>query len=463
MSLIRKAGEAVVKSTLIAGAFPGDFTADTPFNPSLPFFFGTGVREEFRFQYGGRSSATIAYQKCPPLNAIINRKAQAHINARTRILNTQGKDATGNDANKLRKLIKRPNPLQTWKQFKAQQKIYVQLYGFSLVLPIIPVGYEKYGPIEATSIWNIPPYLLDIKERERLYLGAKNGAELIEYIKLNYHGVQANLDPNQVYIFKDFTPSINTMLLPESRVKVLEMPVNNIIGAYESKNVLINLRGALGILSPDNGNSQYVPMALTETQKTELQNDFARYGLRNGQWKFIVSPTKMSWQQMGIPTKDLLLGEEINECTRAICDEYGYPPHLLGIIDPTFNNQAAAEKGLYQNSIIPEAESADEEWNMLFRTDEYNLIMKDDFQHITVLQDDRVEMGRARMYLNQALLIEWQNNLITANQWLEANNMDTVSGFDVYYDQWVKEGKTFGAAAPVAADPNNTNNDKNKK
>jgi hypothetical protein len=312
--------------------------------------------------------------------------------------------------------------------------------------------------------------MLDIKERRRVYLGAENPAELIEYIKLSYNGETTYIDPNKVFIFKDFTPSMHSSIIPESRVKVLEMPVNNIIGALESKNVLINYRGALGIITPDPGSGQYVPMALTEKQKQELQTDFMRYGLRNQQWKFIISPAAMKWQQIGVGTKDLLLGEEIVEQTQAICDVYGYPPHLLGIIDPTFNNQAAAEKGLYQNTIIPEAESMDEEWNAFFRTADYNLFMKDDFQHLTVLQEDKVEAARALLTANQAHVIEFEYNIITLDQWAERIGREPVGGEigNKRYYELIAMGITFGKAKPVTngdeeQQNGNNNNNSGKK
>lgn len=462
MSLVGKTTRAIQDKsvTIIPSQYVGDVDVQSNMNPSLPFFFGNdGI--DYKFAYGGINSAMTAYRKCPPLTAVINRKAQAHINGRTIVTNTQGKEATSPAAKKLKTLLAKPNPLQSWKQFEAQQKIYMQLFGFCLVLPIIPAGYESYGPIEATSLWNIPPYMIDMQETSKLFYQT-NPSGMIQYINLNYKGTVSSLKVDSVYFFKDFTPSFDTLIIPDSRVRALEMPINNIIGAYESKNVLINYRGALGILTPEPGNGQYVSIPLDPKDKEQLQSDFRRYGLKNSQWKFIISPAAMKWQQMGVPTKDLMLKEEIEDCTKAICDAYGYPPHLLGLIDPTFNNQNTAEKGLYQNTIIPEAESVYEEWNNMFRTAENNILLTKNYDHLPVLQEDRVEQGKARLYLNQALLIEWQNNLITANQWLETQGQPTVAGFDVYYDQWVKEGKTFGAQAAPPTDPNANNQNQNQ-
>lgn len=421
-------------------------------------FFWDDRGHEHLFRYSGHHSSLKAYTKCPPLQAIINRKAQAYINGNTFIMNTAGKEATSMEAKKLRKLLAKPNPIQSWKQFEAQQQIYIQLFGFCLLFPIIPVGYEKYGPIEATSIWNIPPNLLTIEETNKLFYQTDQSG-IISSIKLSYRNTDTMLPVNSVYIFKDITPSFNTLLFPESRVCALEMPINNIIGALESRNVLINYRGALGAFTHEPGGGQYGSLPMTPQQKEELQKDFLRYGLKNKQWKFIISTAAVKWQQIGIPTKDLLLMEEVQEATKHICDGYNYPPHLLGLIDPTFNNQQAAEKGLYQNTIIPEANSNYEQWNNLFRTVDYNITIQKDYSHLPILQDDEKSKAAARLTRNQALQIEFYNNMITLNRWLELNGEDTLPGTEgkQYYYQLVASGWKFGQTGAIPGQ-NNTNN-----
>lgn len=457
MSFIKKTIQSLetVKSiSLSPSTYPGTLDVSSTQRASLPFFFGNnGI--DYKFSYSGIDSAMKAYQHCPPLTAIINRKAQMHINGKTWVLNNRGKEATSEEAKKLRKLLGKPNPLQSWKQFEAQQKIYIQLFGFCIVMPIIPTGYKQFGPIEATSLWNIPPYMVDIQETNKLFYGSDfNGG--IGQIKLNYKGNQSFLESKDVYIFKDFTINFDSIIIPDSRVRSLEMPINNIIGAYESKNVLINYRGALGILTPETGSGQYVPLPLDQKEKEQLQDDFRRYGLSRSQWKFIISPAAMKWQQMGVPAKDLMLKEEIEDSTKAICDAYNYPPHLLGLIDPTFNNQREASKGAYQDGIIPEADSMYEEWNNFFRTADYNLNLNKDFSHIPILQEDKVKQNQARKYLDEAMIMEFKNNVITLNQWLEKLDEDPRPDEfgKMYYYQLVEAGWKFDG---VVQQNNNTN------
>lgn len=392
----------------------------------------------FYFTYSGHKSSLTAYECCPPVNAIINKKAQAYINGKTWVLNTQGKDATTIEAKKLKALFKKPNPLQSWKQFEAQGYIYQQLFGYTMILPIKPVGFKEN--IDATALWNIPPFMVDIEETNKLFYQS-DVKGIIKQIVLNYKGTRTILQVEDIYIIKDFTPSFCSLVIPESRICSLELPINNIIGAYESRNVLINYRGALGILTRDAGDGgAYGPMPLPENEKENIQNDFRRYGLKQHQWQIIITSAAMKWQQMGYPTKDLMLFEEVEGSTMAICDGFGYPYRLMGAEkSASYNDVSQFKKMLYQDAIIPESESIYEQWDQFFNTEKYNLHLNKDYSHVAVLQEDQVQAANARKARNDALLIEYQNDLITMNRWLELNGEDPRPDGNRYYSEIKRE------------------------
>lgn len=385
------------------------------------WFFEANGKSVFHFKYAGHNSSVKAYEYCPPVNAIINKKAQAYINGKTWVLNLagkeKGKEATTADAKKLQALFEKPNPIQSWKQFEAQGYIYQQLFGYTIVLPIKPLGFKEN--IDASALWNIPPSMVDIEETNKLFYQSDNKG-IIKQIVLNYKGVQTILNIDDIYIIKDFTPSFCSLVIPDSRIHSLELPINNIIGAYESRNVLINYRGALGILSQDPGNGNYGSIPMSEKEKENLQQDLRRYGLKNHQWQFIITSAALKWQQMGVATRDLMLFEEIEADTMAICDNYNYPYQLMSNAKgTTFSNLNEGKKLLYQDATLPEAESIYEQWNQFFNTKKYNLKIDKDYSHVAVLQEDKQQSALARKTLDDALTIEFQNGLITLDDWLE--------------------------------------------
>lgn len=384
---------------------------------------------DFKFTYTGHHSSLTAFKKCPPLNAVIMKKAQAYVNGKTWIVNKKGKgkekEATNPLADKIRALLKKPNFLQSQKEFEAQLYIYTQLFGFSICLPIKPVGMDN---TEATRLWNLPPSMLDIEETKKSWLLAKENKDLIKSIVINFGNEKTTIPVSDIYIFKDFTPSLDSPVFPESRVCPLEMPINNIIGAYESRNVLINYRGALGIISSDaKDSSGFIP--IKEGEKLDLQNDFRRYGLTRQQWQFIITSAAVKWTQMGVATKDLMLFEEIDDDMQRICDGYNYPYRLFS--SEKTNSLGGSDlrewkKELYEGAIIPEGETIMEQWDNFFELEKYNMRMEKDYSHVPCLQADKVQKATASLLQNQSNKIQYEAGLITLNEWLISMDQDPI-------------------------------------
>jgi hypothetical protein len=417
------------------------------------FFLPGGQGPVERFIYSDLSSCVAAYESCPPLTAIINKKASSYTNGKTWVMDLKGKESSSPYAVKIRERLSKPNPVQTWKQFEAQQKIFVDAFGFSILLPIMPVGYKQV--IDCSSMWNIPPNMLEIKESDKLFYQT-DLAGMIDKITLCYKGERTDITGKPMFIFKDFIPSFHSMIFPDSRIKSNARPISNIIGALESRGVLINYRGALGILSSQNDKSGYIP--IKDKDKKELQADFQRYGLRDQQWKFIITSAAVQWQQMGIPTKDLMLFEEIEDDVNMLTDSWGYPIDLMaGSQRKTYQNAPEAGKSLYQDTIIPEADNLYDTWNVVFDTANNKCRLEKDYSHVSVLQENKGEQATARKTLGEALIYEFDNNFITYNMVLERLGEDTISGMDKYKRELLNDPNF----APPVVQPinNNLNND----
>ncbi len=419
------------------------------------WWFGGGV--DFYFSFNCNQDAVDAYTKCSPLFSIINKKAQAHINGKVLICDKYGKEVDSEKVKKIKELMAQPNPLQNQQQFEAQQYIYCQLFGYCPVLQMKPIGFDK--PEHTYQMWNIPASMLDIEEVFGLFYNHID--KPFKSIRLTYGGEETELALEDIFFIKDFSPSFSTMFVPESRIKPLSMEVNNIIGAYESRNVLINYRGALGILSNDakdiNGN-----LPLKKGEKDEIQEDLLKYGLSKKQVKFIITSASVKWQQIGIPTKDLMLFEEIEDDIMRICDAYGYQYELLSSTKGvTFANKNEAKKILYQDTIIPESLSICEQHTKLFGLDKLGLKLTKDFSHIPALQEDDLKTAQSRKAKNEAFLIEFRNNVITLNRWRQLNNEPTITDGDKYYRELLHEGWVFGDVQiqNIQLQSNQNNND----
>jgi phage portal protein BeeE len=190
---------------------------------------------------------------------------------------------------------------------------------------------------------------------------------------------------------------------------------------------------------------------LDEKVKQRLDEDFmAQYGIMAGQKKAIITDAKLKLQTVGFDVEQLqLLPQEIQDA-KMIADQLNFPPYLLGLVDAKFDNQQIAERSLYTNSIIPDVVSDDEQWSEIFGLTDLGLRLYTDFNDVPALQEDMANKGKGMLYMNQALVLMFYNNLITLNRWRELANEDTVTGDDRYYHEYVAVGQSFGQVATPA-------------
>lgn len=461
MSFIRKASNSL--GTVVSQ------TIDPSTYRSKDFYFFNSDGTDYKIEFTGQNCSLKAYMKCSPLSSVINKKAKAYLSGKTWILNRKGKarekEATSEVANKVRALLENPNPFQSQKEFEAQMYVYVQLFGWSIIFAgSKPVGYDF---TEAKRLWNIPPSIINVEKTKKNWLLAESNKDIIKKITISFGSEETELPLDSCYIVKDSTVSITSFPFPESRATLLADPINNIIGAMESRGKLIDYRGALGIISPDNsGNGNIGPVKLLDDDKEAIQQDFLKYGMKKGQFSFILSSAAIKWSQMGIATKDLMLFEEVEDDIMRICDGYDYPYSLMA--NSRNNNlggdiQTAGQKALYQLAIIPEAENFCEQLNKMFELAKYELKIEKGYNHVSALQEDEQKSAAARKTRNEAMQIEFYNNLCTLNQWRIANGDDPVNAAsgelqnpgDMFYFELLKAGWAFGTSKPATITPQN--------
>jgi hypothetical protein len=433
------------------------------------FFFGQFGADK-AFIWGNYNSSLRAYQRCPVVSSIINRQALATINGKVTIIDDKGKESQKVQAKALRQLLKRPNPLQSGKQFRAQNNVYKRIYGYCPVLRMCPVGFED--DFSKWRLWNIPPWMIQVEDNTELFF--LPGAKPFDTIRLTYMGKSVPLNPDNVFflcetqistgLFESNSIQDNVSLyLPDSKLLTVEQNIDNIISSLNSRGTLNRERGPMWILSNDQADSADAGLfPLDKTAKEDLDKDFLQYGITKGLKKAIITDAKLKLQTVGFDVGQLKLLEGEIQDAKFIADQLNYPPYLLGLVDAKFDNQQIAERNMYTNSIIPDAESDDEQWGDFFKLGDLGLSIKTDYSYLPALQEDITEQGRGRWYMDQALLIEFQNNLITWNEWRIALGLDPVDGNDLYYHEMVAAGKIMGppqsGGANVSSDSQNNNN-----
>jgi hypothetical protein len=373
----------------------------------------------------------FAYDFCSPLASVVDRLAEYDINGEVEILRAKGKGkedlATNDWAKRMNKLMSQPNPLQTWEQFRGQQTVYKRLFGFCPVLPVVPAGF---APDYAMSMINIPSWLFQAFGTRKL-INTTKIEEIVKEYRVTILGDTVTLAPDQVIILEDsfLQDETREFLLPQSRLVGLDMAISNFCAGMEADNVLLKKKGPLGIWSHDaaaskDSQSGYIPMKRSE--RAELQNALQQYGLSLRQYQYVISRQPVKWNPISFDVKQLGTKETILESRKEICHRFGFPYTLYEQQDATYANGDSAEKGVYQDNVIPNNKKDMNKYNKFFLAEENACKITCCFDDVHCLQEDELQKAQAAKAWNDALLIEYDNNLITKNQWLTARGYDTI-------------------------------------
>lgn len=413
--------------------------------------FGDGSAKRF-FDFDDIESAQLAFSICPPLQSIILRKAEAAMNGKVWVMTTKGKgknsECKTDWANKVRQKLIHPNPFESWQDFYFNVHVYTNLFGWCVIYPTYSAGlYAKRGFAESNALWALPPSMLDWRETGRMF----NQVDLkgvIEYMRVQSQEFNMELPLDQILIVRGHLPRMNngklgttlveSMLLPDTKVRAVQQIVNNIAAAYESRGELISFAGAQNIISPDgNGGAGMIAMPLQPDEENDLQEKFRKqYGVMRKQWRNIISPQPIKVQKMGTATKDLMLFEEVEDDVKALCDQWGYPYKLLSNSKSTSLNGTEArafQAFLYQDTIIPESQSIYSQLEKAFKAKDNNCVFEVDFSHVPALQEDKQKQATSRKTMGEAVANEFKNGFITYNRAMELMEEDTVDWGDIYY------------------------------
>ena len=369
---------------------------------------------------------TSIYENNPVVNAIINIKAKAWATMRFVVVRESDGERIclenyNDDGGKLKSLLLSPNPIQNGFEWLSQWKLNYGLYGNSYCYKSMPVGFEDSSYMDISVLNNISAANI-MPKTTGMWLNATRKDEIISHYEMvDIDGKTKDINTNLIW-----HSNVSSIKLDEnfaegvSKLVSLRKPLSNIVGAFETRNVMIYNRGALGYLSPDKRDEGVGSVALDDTEIEDIQKRMDRYGTMNNQYNHIVSPIPMKYQRIAMSPRELLLFEEIESDAIAIANAYGVPELLVKyyIKGATFENLEASEKRFYDSTIIPEAHDFVLGLNNFLNTSEEGIRIEVDFDHIASLQSDKKAEAMTNQINATTRLDAFKNGAIIYNDYI---------------------------------------------
>ena len=383
------------------------------------------------------------YVQNPVVQATINIKANAFSNLKFVVKNLSDEEEIPleqyTDEN-LKRLLLKPNPLQRRSEWLKQFKTNLEVFGNGYIYASTPLGFNNIDFDNITTLKNLPPYRMWAKHGT-MWLEATEIDEIIEYYRFrNFDGKETQIQPQKVMHLNDvnITHEQYQFTQGQSRLIGLQRPISNIDAAYESRNVMIERRGAIGMLTNDKRDGEMGAVPLKEEEIEEIQENYRKYGLQEHQYNLLISNQPLKYQKMAQNVRELMLFEEVEADAIAVANAYGVPELLVKyyIKGGTFNNLNVSERRLYDSTIIPETEEFMVALNDFLGTQEKGIKLLGSYAHVKVLQENQKEEAETHATNERAAASAFLMGAITYNQYLGRIGLpnDTEIGDDRIWD-----------------------------
>jgi len=353
-----------------------------------------------------------AYSYCPIVTSIVTKRGDNIRNGRWCIEDNDGNEIEKGD-NPLFKLLKKPNPIQTWGQFLTQAYAFRDIFGVCYMLPLVPEGFGK-NSIKAIYVvpnWSVTPEFTGKTFFQSELSGIVSGYKIDG-------GIGRLIEPEEMICWNDncINASLNSSGLNQSRLFPLSDQISNFNAAYGGRRNLIEKGGALGMWVNDNAKDAGGRNPITPTEKEKIIQDFQEtYGVERGKSPFSMTTASIRFEKAGYPTKELMLFEEIKDCAQVIAAAYNLSPFDLPWADQTtYTNKDKTDRALYQNVTIPDAESIAD---LLSEHFQLNGNLRVYFDHIDCLQRSKKDEADAINVFVTAASKLWNDGAITKDEY----------------------------------------------
>lgn len=389
----------------------------TDFLPRI--FTNLFVKKEGTQYFYGFASSKSSFEQIdlleaydiPEVNSIISLKARTFSNFKLIEVDKDGKEKKTTEGQALIKTLQHPNWMQDGKEFAIQTKTFKELFGNEYLYKLTPFAMDK----SLKALFTLPPNIVKSKYDNSIPFYLQTEPKVSYKVKKDDTN-WAEIEGNQIIHFNSNRVNVKNstdknLLKGESILEVNRCLVNNLRGAYESRGIIINNRGANGAWVND-GKDQLGMIKIDAEEKKRLEDSFLNYGTLKHQKQTIVTNAPVKWVQAGTNNPmNLGLFEETKECFFKLLDAYGVPPEMFSSANgSTFENQRQAEKGLYVRTIIPEAQ----EWTGGISSEvltDTSIIA--DYFHLPVFQEDLKQRGDSMQSVLNALSKALQDQAIT--------------------------------------------------
>jgi len=320
----------------------------------------------------------------------------------------------------MERLMQQPNPIQNWQDFIQMSEIYELITGKSYIYANVPTGMQVSYRNIATLI-NLPSDGVQIQLQPILkLLSATTKEDLIQHYLCSdgWNGLNTIMPEFVLYSKFSSIESRDYGIIGKSPLLSAQKAVSNLLAVYSARNVIYTKRGALGMLVSKKGDDTGL-QPLTANEKKRAIDDYNNtYGVTNSKSPVGITDVPLEFIKIAATIQELEPFTETEHDAAAIYATYKVPRELMPRQEGSkYENQAAAEKSVYENVVIPRAQKKAQSLTNFLKLNEMGMYLHADFSHVNVLQENKKEKAEVDWRNNETCRVQFIHGLITLNDW----------------------------------------------
>lgn len=346
----------------------------------------------------------------PHLNTVISTGAKLFSQMKIKHLNRDGEEVKDS---KVLKFLKKPNPLQTHRQYLSEFYVLNAVYNktFQYKIQGLPSPLQRIPD----AMWILPSGYMKINTTGKLYRQTSLKDIIVNYEMM---GDPFTYDVDKVIYMAEGIG--NNILNPKSRIEALQIPLSNIVASMKSNNIIITEKGLIGFISPDapksdsDGVLPYTPEEHARV-RAEFQN---QYSLDSMGGHVAFPKSSLKWVPMTMDVKQLGLNETTEDAFCQVIAAYGHDRDIYpSTKGATYENKAAGMKSTVQNGCQPLADVYVEQLadNLIDEsTGEY---LEASYEDLPCMKEDERLAAQGKLYTVQANSQALADNVISHEQY----------------------------------------------
>ncbi len=285
--------------------------------------------------------------------------------------------------------LERPNPLQTWKEFKELYETFMALNGNAYIYLLSPdTGLQAGEPL---AWYLLPSHMTQIILKDNCnFVGIESP---IDHYIMTEGATYIEFEAENVVHIKYANPNFDLQgshLYGQAPLKAALKNIQSSNTAFDLNIKTLNSSGAFGFIHGTN-----IPLTLAQADElksrlTEMDADTSRLGNIRGM------SGELKFTQIGLSPDELKLFDFLNLDTKQICNALGWSDKLLNNDSGAkYDNVSQFRKQVITDTILPDLELLDNAINseILPRYKNYNgYIIEHDVTELPEMQQDIAKM-----------------------------------------------------------------------